>query len=291
MNKNQKKNHKVSYTVTMEYAELAESILIAYSSSGFEEKVLSDGSTVFTLYEERDADDTAWHESITKTLVKECNAHVDYSINDIVSWIELWKETCKPVHAGRFYIVPEWYTEDIPQEMYPIYITPRMAFGTGHHETTSLCLQALSSHYVNEYIQQGIFADIGTGSGILAIALAMLGMRGYAVDIDEVAIENAQENAEHNRVEKSLSLHVGDISSLPYNQLYRLVISNIISEVLLPLSSSIANIMEDKGICILSGILGIQMDSILQQYEKEGFICRERLDKGEWSACILEYHK
>lgn len=284
------KSHKISYTVEMEYAEHAEALLVAYSHEGFEECVLPSGKTVFTLYAELDENNTTWHNDITEKLQKECNALVEYTVTDIISWVERWKETCKPVYAGNFYIVPEWYSGDIPHGVYPIYITPRMAFGTGHHATTALCLKALSSDYINEHILQGTFADIGTGSGILSIALALLGMKGDAVDIDNIAIENARENALHNNVSDALSFYVGDIGMLPNDTLYRLVTANIVADVLIPLSSTLAQKMEKKGLCILSGILVMQMDTIIKQYEKEGFRCLYREKEGEWSACLLEYN-
>ena len=283
------KIHQVSYTVAIEYAELAQSLLIAYSPMGFEEKVLPDGDVVFILYAELEEEDVLWHKSITELLEQQCHACVEYTISNSVSWIDIWKQTCTPVSSGKFYVVPEWYDDKIPPNMHTIYITPRMAFGTGHHASTALCLKALSSSYINEYILKGIFADIGTGSGILSIASALLGMTGHAVDIDPIAIENAQENAIYNNVYNALSFYVGDIMALPLNQSYRLIMANIISEVLHPLSSSIANHIEEKGICILSGILANQMNAIITQYESDGFTCKHEEREGDWSMCILEY--
>lgn len=281
------KNHSVSYTVPLEYAEIAENILIAHCVNGFEERIVSNGTTVFIIHKDDSQDEIEWHNEITRILKENCPIEVEYSVSDDISWVDKWKESCTPVESGKFYVVPGWYNETIPKGLYPLYITPRMAFGTGHHATTSLCLKAISSEYITPSILQGRFADIGTGSGILAMALARLGMQGIAIDIDPIAIENTKENIIRNTVNKVIQTAVGDITYLPKDEYYSCIVANILSEPLHKIAEMIAKVIEPNGICILSGILTIQMDAIIKRYSNVGFVCREIQHESEWSMCIL----
>ncbi len=185
-------------------------------------------------------------------------------------------------------ILPSWeeYLED-ETKLFPIYIEPKMAFGTGHHPTTCLCLEAVAELWAQKKITpQFKFLDVGTGSGILSIACAKLGLRGHGLDIDQYAIDNAIENIKLNLVEKSVLLSVGSLDSLKRESAYDLIMANILAQPLKYLAKSLADHLKANGFLILSGILNKQEDSLIKIYQKNQLQNLCVLRHGEWSALV-----
>lgn len=203
-------------------------------------------------------------------------------------WNEDWKQYFTPITINNTFIVlPEWlqYT---PSSLKKIIITPKMAFGTGHHATTSLCLKTLSQIYNQGKLSRGsTFLDLGTGSGILGIASAKLGLSGIGLDIDSSAVDNARENASLNNVQDAFQVQTGGIHSTPNNRQFNLIFANIIASTLKELAESIISTMDKSDShLILSGILSDQAEDVAKTYAEFDLGWPEIKNDGEWYALV-----
>lgn len=189
-------------------------------------------------------------------------------------WLAEWKKNWQPVQVGRFVIAPPW-TEisDAPGRIV-IRIEPGMAFGTGTHETTRLCLAAIEKHF-----KGGSFLDVGTGTGILAIAAAKMfpDARIDACDTDGDAIEIARENARANNVD--IDFRVGSVEETTPSA--DLVCANLTADVILQIIPALIGVTCGK--LILSGILETQIESIVAALDRSEV---EIEQDGEWAAII-----
>lgn len=187
-------------------------------------------------------------------------------------WLEEWKKSWQPVEVGRFIIAPPW-TNITQQDRIVIRIEPGMAFGTGTHETTRLCLNAIEEHFTG-----GSFLDVGTGTGIVAIAAAKMfpDARVEACDTDAEAIEIARANAEANDV--SIEFRVGSVEETTPSA--DLVCANLTADVIQQILPALVGVTCGK--LILSGILETQIEPIIEAVKSEVEIKRD----GEWVAII-----
>jgi ribosomal protein L11 methyltransferase len=197
-------------------------------------------------------------------------------------WLGEWKKSWQPVRVGeRFIVAPPWSEIGESEERLVIRIEPGMAFGTGTHETTRLCLEA-----IEKYFEGGSFLDVGTGTGILSIAAALLrpGARIEACDTDADAVEIARENARLNGVADRISFLSGTLDEQTASA--DLVCANLTADVIVPLLPAL--ISATCGRLILSGILDSQTELVLRRLQELGFTRRaEVIAKGEWVAIIL----
>ncbi|MGI4787315.1 MAG: 50S ribosomal protein L11 methyltransferase [Janthinobacterium lividum] len=194
-------------------------------------------------------------------------------------WATAWKAYYKPMRIGsRLVVTPPWETPDLQPNDLTIVVDPGMAFGTGSHPTTQLCLVALE-----EYVKPGLsIADIGTGSGILAIAAAKLGASPViANDNDPLAVKIARENAAVNGV----SIEINDtIPDGPYD----LVVANILADVIIGMADKIAHWTKPGGTFIASGIIDTRESDVRQAVETFGFTSLDTRHQGEWVALIFQ---
>src|SRR6185295_15592344 len=169
-------------------------------------------------------------------------------------WLEEWKQNWQPVEIGRFIIAPPWSNLDHIHDRIVIRIEPGMAFGTGTHETTRLCLSAIEKHFTG-----GSFLDVGTGTGILAIAAAKLfpEARIEACDTDEMAIAIARENAEMNGVAEQINFWVGSIDDSTESVD---LVANLTAGVITSMIPTLVGVTCGK--LILSGILETQIEMV-----------------------------
>jgi ribosomal protein L11 methyltransferase len=196
-------------------------------------------------------------------------------------WLAEWKQNWQPVVAGRFIIVPPWSEIEPLHDQLLIRIEPGMAFGTGTHETTRLCLRAIEKHFAG-----GSFLDVGTGTGILAIAAAKLfpSARVVACDTDADAVAIARENAAANKVSDAIEFRIGSIDDLTAST--DLVCANLTADVILRMLPSLLNVT--CGRLILSGILDTQIDAITEGLREFGVTeDAEIIQDGEWVALII----
>jgi ribosomal protein L11 methyltransferase len=195
-------------------------------------------------------------------------------------WLEEWKKNWQPVTAGRFVIAPPWTNVSDAADRVVIRIEPGMAFGTGTHETTRLCLAAIEKHFAGSS-----FLDVGTGTGILAIAAAKLApdVRVLACDIDGEAIAIAQENARANGVEDQIEFR--DVSIDDSSASADVVCANLTADVILAMLGTLLNVTCGK--LILSGILETQLGVVLDALQTKGVSDVEVTQDGEWVCCVV----
>ncbi len=205
-------------------------------------------------------------------------------------WIKLSQEGLPPVRAGRFFVYGAHDRGKVPDGVIPIRIEAGMAFGTGHHETTSLCLTAMSDLAKQRRFDNVL--DLGTGTGLLAIgAVKLWKKRVLASDIDHVAVEVARENARANGVSPMVHAVTADglvHPALSHGAPYDLLIANILASPLTLLAPQIARGVQRRGIVILSGLLRWQENLVLSFYRPHDMALRRTLRDGPWSALVLE---
>lgn len=198
-------------------------------------------------------------------------------------WMQKWKEGFEPFEVGnRFVVAPSWKLPPDPGDRLVIQIDPGMAFGTGTHETTRLCLEAIERHW-----RGGRFLDVGTGTGILAIAAALLAPDAQimAIDADPLAIEVARENARINRVLDRIRIDPAPCRALPAFA-SDVVVANLTADVILTLLDDLCERLAPAGVLILSGILVSQSGEAEEALRKARLAQIERRDAGEWSALV-----
>jgi len=204
------------------------------------------------------------------------------------NWGLAWKDYFEPVTCGNFEILPPWMLDKKTEGKTHIIIEPKMAFGTGSHPTTALCLELISKLAAEGKLTSDMkFFDLGTGSAILAIALAKLGIKGVGVDIDPQSIVCALENIENNDVD-GITLSVGSADCIDADLKYDLVVANILSGPLIELCPDVTARLKENSILILSGILIEQSEKVAAAYIKAGLPAPEIFTHGEWAGLLWQ---
>lgn len=203
-------------------------------------------------------------------------------------WANAWKAYYKPTKVGQRVVVkPTWEDYTMQEGDLIIELDPGMAFGTGTHETTSMCIRELEK-YVNK--DSKVF-DIGCGSGILAIAAAKLGAKEViAVDLDEVAVKVAKENVIENKVEENVSVMHGNLTDVIKDKA-DVIVANIIADIIKILAKDVQNFMKEDAIFISSGIILDKVEEVKESLIENGFEIVEVQKLGEWSAIVSKLKK
>lgn len=214
-------------------------------------------------------------------------------------WAHAWKQYFKPMRVGqRTWIVPSWEQQqtDLPADTITLILDPGLAFGTGQHATTALCLRVLEDLWANDAeaarMATAPMLDLGCGSGILAIAMAKLGCQHItATDNDPVAVRVAQENVERNGVADRISTSTADLNELAHT--YDGIVANILAVTLVALASQVLRRLQPGGWLVLSGILDSQKDDVWMAYRDAAAAQGRQLQwestalESEWVAMVL----
>lgn len=200
-------------------------------------------------------------------------------------WANNWKAYYKTTKIGEKVVVkPTWEDYVAKDGDLVIELDPGMAFGTGTHETTSMCIRALEKHVEKD---SEVF-DIGCGSGILAIAAAKLGAKKVvAVDLDEVAVIVTKENAEKNEVEGSIDILHGNLTDVVEGKA-DIVVANIMADIIKILAKDVADFMKDDAVFISSGIILAKVDEVSECLIENGFKILDVTRDGEWAAIVCK---
>ncbi|WP_097148648.1 50S ribosomal protein L11 methyltransferase [Ureibacillus acetophenoni] len=205
---------------------------------------------------------------------------------DEEDWATAWKQYYHPVKISeRFTIVPTWEDyKPVSTDELIIELDPGMAFGTGTHPTTVMCLQALE-----KVVKSGdSVVDVGTGSGVLAIGAALIGAgKVHALDLDEVAVKSAQENVELNKVNDVVEVFHGNLLD-SINEPADVVVGNLLAEIIMSFTDDAFSIVKPGGKYITSGIIGFKKDEVKQSLENSGFEIEEVLMMEDWVAIIAK---
>ncbi len=197
-----------------------------------------------------------------------------------IDWAENWKKYYHAFRAGkRLVIKPTWETWDAQEGDLVVEMDPGMAFGTGTHETTALCVEMIESHY-----RGGSFLDVGTGSGILAICAGLLGARDVtAVDIDPDAVQTARENVRHNGMEDRVTVLEGDLLK-GLDASFDFAVANILAPIVCMLCGPLFHHLTPGAGFICSGILAEQEETVREALLQSGYSIREIRRKKDWVA-------
>jgi len=195
-------------------------------------------------------------------------------------WVESYRNSIEPLEIDKFYIHPTW--SDNHQNLINIVIDPALAFGTGHHPTTASSLRAIA-----KYTHEGDkVLDVGCGSGILGIGAMKLGAVVDACDTDPMSVENSIKNAKLNKLEFH-SIWEGSASDL--DEKYKMVVANIVADVLTFIANDLKKVLAEDGTLILSGILDKYEEKVLNFYKDCTII--EKIAQDEWVTLVLKREK
>jgi len=226
-----------------------------------------------------------------------------YKLVAEIDWSQIWKQHFQPVPIGRrLFIIPDWLDVKAVSRIV-VRINPGMAFGTGTHPTTQLCLEILEDRlgmvpieYQGEDNSQLTMIDVGCGSGILSIAAAKMGVsKVLGVDLDPKAVEIARQNAVVNGVHEQLELATGSVGEVKSGifsiRRAPLVVANILSPVLVSLlEEGMSALLTNQGMLILSGILEEQTGDVEAAIKASGLRLEEKRQLADWVALVVKKH-
>ena len=237
-----------------------------------------------------EAPDVAAFSELAETVLGGTVEFMVEPLDPAVNWVARSLEGLKPVVAGGFYIFGSHETGPVPAGLTGLRIDAAQAFGTGHHETTTGCLEAIDQTLRRRRPYATL--DVGTGTGVLAIALAKrLHRPVVASDIDPIAVITTRENARDNGVgPQIIAVEATGLShpTIAARGPYDLIVANILAGPLVQLAPAMAAAASPGATVILSGILNEQATRVANAYARNGVLLRQRIEKKEWTTLVLE---
>ncbi len=279
----------------LEFEAIGEELYSQVFPEGFLVESLSDGRILFSGYIKETAPitnneakpyDKYWLKLNYYLNKRNLNYTLKRELYQEKNWIENWQENYQPVEVGTDWVIlPPWKTEEVEYKFREkIIIDPGQAFGTGSHESTYLAIRNLTD-LTNEYIVESML-DIGTGSGILAIAGKKLGIEQVlAIDISETAIDNCINNLEYNDLSGDVETVIADISQIKLEE-FELVISNLLAPIVHENFENIINKVTSDGFIILSGYINKQSEELRARLVNNNFAIIKEIERNEWQSLI-----
>ena len=216
--------------------------------------------------------------------------HISYDIKiaDCATedWVNNWKQYFHPMPIGnKLLIRPTWEDEYDAGDRKVLHIEPGLAFGTGSHPTTKLCLETLEK-YIDE---SSTVLDIGCGSGILSIASLLLGAQSaFGVDIDSLAVKTALANAAENGFDNSkFNVVQGNLSDKVTGK-FNVVVANIVADIIMEFNKDVSEFLTDDGVYITGGIIENREDEVLYSFAQNGFEVKERFEEKGWLVFVVQ---
>lgn len=210
---------------------------------------------------------------------------------EVKDWSTSWREFFTPVRVQeKFIVLPSWDQKKTKDSCeIPLYIEPGLAFGTGHHPSTQLCLRALAELRASGELRAGSsFLDLGTGSGILGIAAVKMDLHGLGLDLDPEAVANTSRNRVLNKTEDSLLLGTGSLDCIKQGVSFDLILANILSRPLIEMAPLLVSLLKPAGFLLLSGIMLEQEEEVIQAYQRQEARKFKILHQEEWSGLIFK---
>lgn len=213
-----------------------------------------------------------------------CYGEINVQEVDDESWYDNWKKYYSVIHANRYAIVPKWIKYDEKEGEISILMDPGMAFGTGEHESTKMCLQLMSDL---DFAGKAVI-DVGTGSGILGIAAIKSGAKScYMCDIDSVAVKAAKENSALNGVTEKAEIELADLLKNK-ERTADIVLANLTADILIRLSEGLCEHINPGGVLVCSGIIHSRKRDVTEAFSAKGLRLAKDITMGEWNALLLE---
>ncbi len=215
--------------------------------------------------------------------LEDCENNIILTMVDDEDFAENWKQYYKPTRLGQKIVIkPSWEDYQLSEGDIMIELDPGMAFGTGTHETTAMCTEALERYVkVNDRVY-----DIGCGSGILSIVAAKLGAsKVVGVDLDEVSVKVSNENIILNRVEDIVEIKKGNLLDVVEGKA-NIIVSNIIAEIIVEMIGDLKNHLEEDGIFITSGIIKEKISLVENKLKDIGFTIIEIIEENGWALIV-----
>lgn len=226
------------------------------------------------------------YEAITFLSERLKGEKIDFTVDELTvkedDWLNNWRKYFNPMEIGEKLLINPSWLEKKKTDRKILSIDPGLAFGTGKHETTKLCLEALE-----KYIKPDSHVlDVGCGSGILSIAALLLGAEAATgVDIDPIAVNAAKENASENRVDDRYTVICGDLTD-NINGKYNVVVANIVADAIISLTENITDFMDEKAVYIVSGIIDTRVDDVKNAVKNQFDLIEENTQNG-WYCLVL----
>ncbi len=267
----------VKRVVTWDYADESIETEGEAKVSGF--VPFDEDDTLSKIYRDLEELKTMSRGNVDLGTMKTCEEVVDGD-----EWREIWRERFRPINFGAVAVVPEWIEYSPKEGEKLVYIDSNMAFGTGEHETTAMCVEL-----IEEYVRGGeTFLDVGCGSGILGISALKLGARrAILTDIDAVAVESATHNCERNGVSDRATVLKTDLLDGVKIEA-DIAAANITAEILCTLAESLPACLKSGATLILSGIITDRLQKVKERYISAGFEFVRAVRRGEWHAAVFQ---
>lgn len=273
---------KLVISIDDDYQETLISELLELEFDAFEQQ---DGRIITYVPKERFSDVHREHiEGILRAYPGDGFIETEEVVADR-NWNKEWEKTIVAQTIGRFYVKPTWQRDEPGVDDILLEIDPKMAFGTGYHETTRLMLKLLPD--VIE--EDDLVLDAGTGTGILAIAAIKLGAeQAFAFDIDEWSITNTRENILLNSVDKQVAVRKGSLETIPNGSEFDVILANIERNTILDMLPKLKELLKKKGKMLLSGLLEKDENSISKKLDELNLKVIEIRQENEWIAFSIE---